>query len=185
GPAVRGGRRAGEKLGPQVRARLMEAHQLKQSGQYALAAAKFTEMAQIARERGRSRIATTLWAQAAQCHAKAGNQQGLTEATQSAIAEAQLEADTDHSSRAFGELLGSLQGTAFAGATPQLEGAIRTAIGVAPVASTAPVGEVNRSLRRNLPSECEGCGAPVSSAEVKFNASGNADCPYCGSILTA
>jgi hypothetical protein len=163
----------------------MEAHQLKRSGQYAEAAARFSEMAGIARERGMPRMAATLAAQAAQCHARAGNQQGLIASTEAAIADAKLEGDPQHAARTFGELLGSLDGTTFAGAKGQLDGAIRNAIGVAPVVPAAATADVNRTLRRQLPAECDSCGAPVSSAEVKFNDDGNADCPYCGSILTA
>jgi hypothetical protein len=187
GPAMRGGRRpGGQRIGPGARARLLEAHELKRSGKFAEAAAKFTEMAAMARERGMPRMAATLSAKAAQCHARAGNQQGLISSTEAAIADAKLDADPEHSSRTFGELLGSLQGTTFGAAAPQIEGAIRNALGVAPtVASAAATGDVNRSMRRQIPAECDACGAPVSSADVKFNETGHADCPYCGSVLTA
>lgn len=188
GPQVRGGRRAaGQKLGPQARARLLEAHDLKRSGQFALAAARFSEMAGIARERGMPRMAATLSAQAAQCHARAGDQNGLVAATEAAIADAKVDGDAEHSARTFGELVGALQGTAFAAAGGQIEGAIRGALGVTPVAPGAPAdaASMSRSMRRQLPAECAACGAPVSAAEVKFLESGDADCPYCGSILTA
>ena len=184
GPMMRGGRRAtGQRLGPNVRAQLMEAHELKRSGRFAEAAARFDQMAAIARERDRRRMSAYLFAQAAQWHARAGSQQALIASTQNAIQDAKLEGDPDHSARTFGELLGSLQGTAFAAAKPQLETAIRDALGVAPVASAPAVA--NRSQQRSLPGECEACGAPVSAGLVKFTAEGHADCPYCGSILTA
>lgn len=184
---MRGGRRpGGQRVGPGARARLLEAHELKQAGKYAEAATKFTEMAAMARERGMPRMAATLSAKAAQCHAQAGNQQGLIANTELAIADAKMDGDSDHSSRTFGELLGSLAGTSFSGATPQLEGAIRNALGVAPVMATAaPAADANRTMRRQIPAECDACGAPVSSNDVKFNDIGHADCPYCGSILTA
>jgi hypothetical protein len=185
GPMMRGGRRTTEqKLGPKAQARLQEAHALKQSGRFAEAAATFTEMAAIARERDRPRMASYLSAQAAQCHAKAGNQQGLVQATELALSDAREEADPDHSSRTFGELLASLQGTAFEGAAPQFDGAIRNALGVAPSAP-ATMAAPNRSMQRHLPSDCSSCGAPVSAADIKFTETGHADCPYCGSILTA
>jgi hypothetical protein len=176
---------AGQRIGPGARARLMEAHQLKRNGQFAEAAARFTEMAGIARERGMPRMASTLAAQAAQCHARAGNQQGLIAATEAAIADAKVEGDSHHASRTFGELLGSLDGTSFAGAKGDMDGAIRAALGVAPAVASGPTADVNRSMRRQLPGECDACGAPVSAAEVKFPEDGHADCPYCGSILTA
>jgi hypothetical protein len=186
GPMTRGGRRpVGQKFGPKAQARLQEAHALKQSGRFAEAAAQFSEMAAIARERDRPRMASYLSAQAAQCHAKAGDQQGLVQATELALADARTEADPDHSSRTFGELLSSLQGTAFAAAAPQLDTAIRNALGVAPHAPAAAPAVPNRTMQRQLPSECSACGGPVSAAEVKFTESGHADCPYCGSILTA
>lgn len=185
GPTVRGGRRAmGQRLGPNARAQLLEAHQLKQAGRFAEAAARFDQMGAIARERARPRMSAYLFAQAAQCHARAGNQQALIASTQNAVADAKLEGDADHSARTFGELVGSLQGTAFAGAKPQIESAIRDALGVAPAAPAAPAA-ANRSQQRSLPGECEACGAPVSATLVKFTAEGHADCPYCGSILTA
>jgi hypothetical protein len=185
GPMLRGGRRAGaQRIGPVARQRLMEAHELKASGQFAAAATRFDELAAIARERGMPRMATTLAAQAAQCHAKAGNQQGLLASAEAAIGAAQVDGDQQHSARTFGELLGSLDGTAFAGAKDQFDGAIRTALGVTPTTAAPAVGEVNRNQRRTLPAECDNCGAPVESASVKFNDDGNADCPFCGSILT-
>jgi hypothetical protein len=191
GPMMRGGRRAGgQKLGEGARARLLEAHQLKKAGRFAEAAAKFSEMAAMARERDKPRMASYLGAQAAQCHAQAGDQQGLVQATELALSDARTEADPEHSSRTFGELLSSLSGTAFAGAAPQFDSAIRTALGVAPHTPTAAAVTPNRTApnrtqQRHLPTECGSCGAPVSATEVKFNESGHADCPYCGCILTA
>jgi hypothetical protein len=186
GPMMRGGRRpVGQRVGPGARARLLEAHELKRQGKFADAAARFTEMAAMARERGMPRMASTLSAQAAQCHAQAGNQQGLIASTEAAIGDAKVEGDAEHSSRTFGELLGSLSGTQFGAAAPQFEGAIRNALGVAPAMNAGAGADVNRTMRRQIPAECEGCGAPVSSADVKFNDTGHADCPYCGSILTA
>lgn len=194
---MRGGRRpGGQKVGPGARARLLEAHQLMTAGSFAEAATKFTEMAAMARERGMTRMAATLSAKAAQCHARAGNQQGLISNTELALGDAKMEGDADHSSRTFGELLGSLAGTAFSGGVPQLEGAIRNALGVAPKIPTrtgAPVAadgvaalaDVNRTMRRQIPVDCGACGAPVMANDVKFNDAGHADCPYCGCILTA
>jgi hypothetical protein len=185
GPAMRGGRRqAGQRLGPGARQQLQEAHQLKQSGRFAEAAAKFDTMGGIARERGMSRMSAWLFAQAAQCHAKAGDRRALVSSTENAISDARLEGDARHSARTFGELVGSLDGTPFAGAKGDIEGAIRNALGVAPSVGGEPVA-VNRSQSRGLPTECDGCGAPVSASLVKFTEDGHADCPYCGSVLTA
>jgi hypothetical protein len=184
GPAMRGGRRAGgQRLGPVARQMLQEAHQLKESGKLAEAAAKFDSMGAIARERGLRRMSAHLYAQAAQCHAKLGDRQALVASTENAIADARMEGDASHSARTFGELLGSLDGTAFAGAKGDFEGAIRNAIGVAP--SAGGPGSVNRSQTRHLPTECDSCGAPVSASLVKITEDGHADCPYCGSVLTA
>ena len=202
GPQMRGGRRpGGQKVGSGARQRLLEAHELKNSGRFAEAAVKFTELATMARERGMTRMAATLSAKAAQCHAQSGNQQGLISNTELALGDAKMEGDADHSSRTFGELLGSLVGTPFGGAVPQLEGAIRNALGVVPKVPVRPAGsvgiadalgagaalasDVNRTMRRQIPAECGSCGAPVMAADVKFNDAGHADCPYCGCILTA
>jgi hypothetical protein len=186
GPVVRGGRRGGGGLGPRAREQLASARALAQSGQHAEAAAAYTRMAGIARERGMPRMAATLSARAAESHARAGDRQGLVAATEAAIGDAKIEADADHASRTFGDLLSSLKETEFAGAAPEMEGAIRQALGVAP---TPPPAEgtpaVSRSVRRHLPTACDACGAPVSSAELRFNDRGDADCPYCGSILTS
>lgn len=184
GPMVRGGRRtSAQKLGAGTRAKLQEAHQFKAGGQSAEAAARFDEVAGVASDRGFPRMASYLAAQAAQCHAKAGNQQGFLAATEKAIAEGKLEADSDHAARTFGELLAGLQDTGFAAAVPELEGAIRQALGVAP--HPPGTAQPNRSRQRHLPSECEACGGKVSAELVKYNEIGQADCPYCSSILTA
>ncbi|MEQ1571463.1 MAG: hypothetical protein ABMA64_37900, partial [Myxococcota bacterium] len=185
GPTVRGGRRAGaQRIGPGARARLMEAHRLKEGGQFTEAAARFSEMAGIARERQMMRMATTLSGLAAQCAAAAGDKGGLVAATEAAIGDAKVDGDAKHSARTFGELLGALEGTPFAGARGDFEGAIRSALGVTPSTGSA-TPDVNRTLRRTLPSECDECGAPVESAALRFSDDGHADCPYCGSILTA
>lgn len=191
GPQMRGGRRpGGQRVGQAARARLLAAHELKGAGKFAEAAEEFTTMAAMARERGMPRMAATLSAKAAQCHAQAGNQQGLVSSTELALGDAKMEGDADHASRTFGELLSSLGGTAFSGAVPQFEGAIRNALGVAPKMRATDAVEASanaaggRSQRRTIPAECGSCGAPVSASDVKFNASGDADCPYCGCILT-
>lgn len=185
GPLVRGGRRGGGGLGVRAREQLAAARALAEGGQFAEAAAAYSRMAGIARERGMPRMAATLGARAARCHARAGDRQGLISSLEAAIGDAKVEGDADYSARTFGDLLTGLKDTQFAGATADMEGAIRQALGVSPATPPAEAQALGRSVRRHLPSECDGCGAPVSSAELRFNERGDADCPYCGSILTA
>lgn len=185
GPAMRGGRRAaGQRLGPVARQKLQEAHQLEQAGQLAEAATRFDAMGGIARDRGLRRMSTFLFARAAQCHAKVGDRDAFVASTENALADARMQGDPSHSARTFGALLDALEGTPFADARADFEAAIRNAVGVAP-AAPGEQGVVNRSQARGLPTECDSCGAPVQPALVKVTDDGHADCPYCGSILTA
>ena len=39
--------------------------------------------------------------------------------------------------------------------------------------------------RRSLPERCTGCGAPVVPDEVIWHHAQRAECPYCGSIISA
>lgn len=185
GPMMRGGRRVGEqRIGAVARQRLAEAHELEGRGEHATAAARFREVAGICRDRGLSRMATTLSAKAARCFARVGDEQGFVGATEAAIGDARLEADPQHAARTFGELLAGLEGTKFAGGRDALDAAIRSAVGIAP-ALPAAAGEVNRNQRRTVPEECEHCGAGLASVALRFNDDGSADCPFCGSVLTA
>ena len=188
GPAMRGGRRRGGKggLGEKARALLKEAREHAERGEHAEAAALFSRMAGVARERGMPRMASTLAVRAAQCQAKIGDREGLIASTEAAIGDAKREGDSGHAARNFGDLLSSLQGTAFASASPEIEGAIRSALGVSPDTGDGNANvDVNRSMRRHMPSECDACGAPVSSEGLRFNESGHADCPLCGTVLTS
>ncbi|MEZ4241741.1 MAG: hypothetical protein R3F59_37455 [Myxococcota bacterium] len=187
GPALRGGRRQQRGgLGEKAREQLQQARALAEAGKFAEAAASYDRMAGIARERDMPRMASTLSAKAAQNHAKAGDRQGLVASTEAAIGDAKQEGDAGHAARTFGDLVGSLGGTSFASAAPDIEGAIRQALGVSPAAAPTPEASgLGRSQRRNLPTACDACGAPVSAGDLRFDERGDADCPYCGSILTA
>lgn len=184
GPMVRGGRRVQEqKLGPKARTLLLEAHQHRRNNQFTEAASELSAVAAIARERAMVRMASFLSAQAAICCAKAGDQQGLIAATELAITDAKIEGDADYSSRTFGALLASLEGTPFSNVAVDLDKAIRTALGTVPQAQikAAP----NRSMQRHLPTECASCGATFTAGDVSFHDTGRADCPSCGSVLDA
>ena len=185
GPMVRGGRRSAAVLGDRAREQIAEAHQLAASGQWAEAAPALSRLAGIARERGLSRMAATLGARAAQGYARTGDRDAFLAATEAAIGDAKVEGDADHGSRTFGELLAAVSDTTFSGLVPDLEGAIRQALGATPTRPSAEAPTMGRSVRRHLPASCEACGSDVEGATLRFNERGDADCPTCGSVLTS
>lgn len=188
GPAVRGGRRIQEqRFGPGAQARIREAHELAQGGKLAEASAAFADVARIARERGLTRMATFLGAQAARCAARAGDRDGFVQHAESAIGAAKLEADAGFSARTFGTLVSGLRETPFAGGADAFAEAVHQAVGARPSAAIADAAtaEASRAGRRHLPGECAACGGTVDGAEIVFNADTTADCPWCGSVLAA
>lgn len=185
GPMLRGGRRTEQKLGPKLREKLLEGMKEEGDGAFAQAAAKLSEVAAIARERGMARVASSLSARAARCCAKGGDQAGMLAATELAIGDARLEADAEHASRTFGDLLVTIDGSSLSNLAPEIEAAIRSALGTAPQRERPKAGAPNRNLQRHLPSECPACGLKITAEELLFDGTGRADCPACSTILVA
>lgn len=181
GPLVRGGRRPGEhRLGDRARETLALAHAAWGEGRWSDAAPHFEKGALVCRDRGMFRSATWLGTLAAASRARAGDAPAALAALEAAIRDARADADRVHAAVVFGELLSFLAGTPLEAAVPDLERAIRDAVGAQP---KPPGGaEVNRVLKRIMASACDACGAPADPEKVRLSEDG-ADCPVCGAVL--
>jgi hypothetical protein len=181
GPQVRGGRRPGEqRLGERARDTLVGGHEAQAAGRHGDAAAAFEKIALVCRERAMFRSATWLRCLAATNRARSGDAKASVAALEGALRDARSNAEPLHSARVFGELLANLAGTPLEPAVPDLERAIREAVGTPP---KPPGGaDVNRNLKRTLPEACETCASAVDPERARLTEDG-ADCPVCGAGL--
>lgn len=180
GPAVRGGKRIGEqRLGERARDTLAAAHEAWAGGRWAEAGAGFAKGVRICRDRGMHRSAAWLGTLEAAAHAKGGDARAALGAVEGALADARADGDRSHAASVFGELLAALAGTPLEASVPDLERAIREAVGVAPRARDQ---ELNRSDKRTLPGRCDVCGVAPDPEKVRPSDDGS-DCQLCGSVL--
>ncbi len=178
-----GGRRTeGGKLGERAKARLQQAHALRDSGDHGQAALAFSEMAGMAIGRDMPRVACRMAIWAAQSYAHAGDTEALEQSVKHAIKAARLDNDKSRSARVFGDLVATLRETGNDDMADRLSTRLRDAIGTT-VRSQGEAPAVNRAMRRNLAKRCTNCGATVDAAAVRWNEDASADCSVCGSTL--
>lgn len=175
-----GGKEGKRQLGPRAREAVREAVELGEKDP-AGGATRFLELAEIAEKRGMSRVAAFLALRASRLRIQAKDASGALDAGRAAVGFAEGVSDTKRVGRFFARTCKVLK-KLDSGAGDELASHARKQLGL----KKLPDGErikPNRSQRRSLAKECNGCGTPIDGASIEFEDDGTVDCPECGADL--
>ena len=149
--------------------------QLFEEGKFDKAADAFDDLAQEAEEKGRLVQAAHLTARAARCYLQLDDVDAAYERGKKAL-DLFKQAERPAAARRVGERMAkALKDRGRQAEAEALERELKE----------LPVPSRPGERRGTLPGKCHQCGGPVRESEADWVGPSSAECPYCGSILTA
>jgi len=169
-----------------ARRRLNRARELFDGGDYAAAATIFEELARGAERRGMLDRAGDLLMRVAQCYLKLNNIERADEQAKHALRLFLRAGRTRKVRRLLPKAIATLEKHGRHAEAKDLREKAEQLLGPAPVEGGAGIGR--RGMMRpggTLPGKCPSCGGPIKPNEVNWVGRGSAECPYCGSVVSA
>ena len=142
-------------------------------GKFEEAAQAFENLAQEAEERGKIFQATHLTAQAARCYVRLEDIVQAYERGKKAL-DLFKRADRPGAAKRLGERMVQI-----------LRNKGRQAEAEALERELQQLPAPERPRRGQLPGKCPQCGGPIKESEADWVGPSSAECPYCGSVVTA
>ncbi len=173
-------------IGEAGRLQLIRANQLNEAGEYTQAAEIFEKVAQRMENRLRPNRAAFLFLQAGHAHLEAKEIEAAMELTRRALA---LLAQYQHWRpyiQGGNMMIQELNRHGYTKQAEEIQALVdqnRPAQAEQAVASRISQGLA--SSARHLPGKCPSCGAPMRSDMAEWIDDSSAECPYCGSVITA
>jgi hypothetical protein len=185
---------------PRPRQVLARANKLFDQGKFAEAAPIFGRLAEGAAKRGMLNRAGDLYLQSARCHIEAGNVSLAVERAKQALHLFGRAGLVGKIERLMPRMVDALQQKGYEAEATALRQEVEARLAEAPPGRRPPAGarpsrwpsfarpalstvEGPPMTRRELPTKCSACGAPIKPDDVTWLDPGTAECPYCGSVL--
>jgi hypothetical protein len=177
---------------PRPRRMLLRANKLFDQGKFVEAAPIFGRLAEGAAKRGMLNRAGDLYLQSARCHLEAGNVPLAVEQAKQALQLFGRAGLIGKIERLMPRMVGALQEKGYEAEATALRQEVEAHLAEAPPGRRPPAGARPSGwpsfakpprARRELPTKCAACGAPIKPDDVTWLDPGTAECPYCGSVL--
>ena len=179
---------------PRPRQILLRASKLFDQGKFAEAAPIFERLAEGAAKRGMLNRAGDLYLQSARCHLETGNVTLAVERGKQALRLFVKAGLVGKIERLMPRMVDALQEKGYEAEATALRQEVEARLAEAPPGRRPPAGARPSRwpsfaqpprARRELPTKCSACGAPIKPDDVTWLDPGSAECPYCGSVLKA
>jgi hypothetical protein len=178
---------------PRPRQMLLRANKLFDQGEFAEAAPIFERLAEGAAERGMLNRAGDLYLQSARCHLEARNVTLTVERGKQALHLFGRAGLIGKIERLMPRMVEALQEKGYEAEATALRQEVEARLAEAPPGRRQPPGArpaawpstARPMARRELPTKCSACGAPVKPDDLTWLDPRTAECPYCGSVLKA
>lgn len=179
---------------PRPRQMLLRANKLFDQGEFAEAAPIFERLAEGAAGRGMLNRAGDLYLQSARCHLEARNVTLAVERGKQALHIFGRAGLIGKIERLMPRMVEALQEKGYEAEATALRQEVEACLAEAPPGRQPPPGARPArwpsfaqppTARRELPTKCSACGAPVKPDDLTWLDPRTAECPYCGSVLKA
>jgi tetratricopeptide (TPR) repeat protein len=166
-----------------ARRKLMEARELLERGEFAAAAAMFEELAHAAEQRGMLDRAGDLRLQGARCFIRLDEIDRANRESMRALRLFLRARRPVKGRRLLPKIIAYLEEQGRHDEARELREKAEELLEGLPSGRMPGAGD--RLVPGKLPGKCPNCGGPIKPNEVNWVGRGSAECPYCGSVVSA
>lgn len=170
--------------GAPARVELARARELFQQGDFGAAAPVFEQLARGAEQRGMLDAAGDLRLQLARCYLELSKPDLADDEARHALGLFLRARRPMKVRRLLPKVIAALEQHGRHAEAQELQAKAEQLLGPMP-AGAGPTGLGRAGTPAALPGQCSNCGAPLKPSEVNWIGSRSAECPYCGSVVSA
>ena len=174
--------------GPRPPRRLIRANALMEEGRHREAAEILVRLSAAARRRGMPGRAAHLAIRASHAFLADGSVHKALEVLHGALRLLLRQGQVKRAAHVVSRSIKRLRDSGFENEAAELQRRVeklRQDLDIHAADWEAPPARIPQPARSSLPESCTGCGAPLAPDEVIWHQAQKAECPYCGSIISA